>query len=104
MEILPLRPAAGVSRAFLAAALQSKLVIDCAVKYSTGGRMPRADIRKLKRLCVPVPREEAARESLAAELDRKLSKVESMRRAAERQIDAISAIPGAILREAFDFG
>ncbi len=104
MEILTLRPAAGVSRAFLAAALQSKQVIDCAVKYSTGGRMPRADIRKLKRLCVPVPREEAARDSLAAELERKLSKVESMRRASERQIDAAATLECAFLRNALHTG
>jgi type I restriction enzyme S subunit len=103
MEILPLKPVAGVSRAFLAAALQSKQVIGCAVKHSTGGRMPRADIRKLKRLCVPVPREEAARETLAAELEQKLSKVESMRQAAARQHDAASAISEAVYRRAFTF-
>jgi type I restriction enzyme S subunit len=101
MEILPLKPAAGVSRAFLAAALQSKQVIGCAVKYSTGGRMPRADIRKLKHLCIPVPREEAARETLAAELQRKLSKVESMRQAAGRQADALGVAEQALLRDVF---
>lgn len=101
MEILPLKPAAGVSRTFLAAILQSKHVIDCAVKYSTGGRMPRADLRKLKRLHVPVPRDEVARESLATEVDRKLSKVESMRQAAARQADAVQAMTRARIRAFF---
>ena len=41
--------------------------------------------------------------AIASELERNLNQVESMRQTAERELDAVSALPGAILREAFDF-
>lgn len=41
--------------------------------------------------------------AIAAELERKLSKVESMRRAAQRQLEVLTALPGAVLRDALDF-
>lgn len=55
MELLPLKPSAGYSRNFVALILQSELVINHAIKHSTGGRMPRADINKLVNLRVPIP-------------------------------------------------
>ena len=54
MELLPLKPQDGFSREFVAAVLQTEGVFNCAVQYSTGGRMPRADMNKLMKLQVPI--------------------------------------------------
>jgi len=40
---------------------------------------------------------------IATELERKMAEVEKMRQAADKELEAIEALPGAILREVFDF-
>ena len=62
--------------------------------------MPRADMEKLKKLKVPLP---SNSNTSAAELERKMAELEKARHAAEKQLEAIEALPGAILREIFDF-
>jgi len=57
----------------------------------------------LEHLEIPLPATVDEQLAIAAELERKLRQVESMRLAAARQLEAFSALPGAILREAFDF-
>ncbi len=58
---------------------------------------------KLFPLSILLPATVDEQRAIAAELERKLRQVESMRLAAALQVEAISALPGAILREAFDF-
>lgn len=99
-ELIPLIPKNDFSRSFIASVLQSEIVVNYAVKHSTGGRMPRADMEKLKKLKVPLP---SNSNTSAAELERKMAELEIARQAAERQLEAIEALPGAILREVFDF-
>ncbi|MDP3104546.1 MAG: restriction endonuclease subunit S [Candidatus Methanoperedens sp.] len=99
-ELIPLIPKNGFSRSFIASVLQSEIVVTYAVKHSTGGRMPRADMEKLIKLKVPLP---SNSNTSAAELDRKMAELEKARQAAERQLEAIKMLPGAILREVFDF-
>lgn len=41
--------------------------------------------------------------AIADELERRMAEVEKMRQAANRQFEAVEALPGAILREVFDF-
>jgi len=103
MELLPLIPQNGYSRNFIASVLQSKIVIDFAVKHSTGERMPRANIDKLKKLEVPVPSKPDDRIAIANELKRKMVEVDRIQQATDRQLEAIEALSGSILREAFDF-
>jgi len=52
---------------------------------------------------IPLPPTLSDQITFAAELERKMSKLEKARQAAERQLEAIEALPGAILREVFDF-
>lgn len=99
-ELIPLIPKNDFSRSFIASVLQSEIVVNYAVKHSTGGRMPRADMEKLKKLKVPLP---SNSNTSAAELERKMAELEKARQAAQRQVEAIEALPGAILREVFDF-
>ncbi len=53
---------------------------------------------------IPLPPTLDDQIAIANELERKMAEVETMRQAALRQIESIEAMPGAILREVFDFG
>lgn len=104
MELLPLKPKNGFTREFVASLLQTKIVIDYAVKHSTGGRMPRANINKLRKLIISIPSTHDGRVLIADKINFKMGEIEKTRLAIEKQLDAIEAMPGAILREVFDFG
>ena len=52
-------------------------------------------------LLIPVPPTPADQDAIAAKLERKLSNVESMRQAAERQTDALGVAQQSLLREVF---
>lgn len=103
MEILPLSPKKDYSRSFIALVLQSKRVISYAIKHSTGIRMPRADINKLIKLQVPVPLSTNDRVVITNKLEQRMAEIEKMRLAVAKQQEAVEALPGAILREVFDF-
>ena len=102
-EIVPLKPKNGFSREFVATVLQSTYFIEQAVKHSTGGRMPRADLKYLLGLKLRLPVADQAN-ALATELQTRLAHVEAMRQAALKQVEGIESLSAAILREAFDFG
>lgn len=104
LEILPLTPKNGFNRDFIAAVLQSPSVVQFATQNSTGGRMPRADIRKLLAFEVPAPKATSECNGLGVQLSRELATCLKMRRAAERQLEAICALSAATLREVFNFG
>jgi len=103
MELLPLLPKNGYSRDFIAAVVQSEIVIAFAVKHSTGGRMPRANMNKINKLKVPIPSSDDKCNYIGNYLNIKFAELYKMRQAAEQQLEAIEALPGAILREVFDF-
>ena len=103
MELLPLLPKNGYSRDFIAAVVQSEIVIAFAVKHSTGGRMPRANMNKINKLEVPIPSSDDKCNYIGNYLNIKFAELYKMRQAAEQQLEAIEALPGAILREVFDF-
>jgi hypothetical protein len=54
-------------------------------------------------LLIPLPPSVDEQVSYAAALARRLKEVEAMHQAAVRQTAALAALPGAILREAYDF-
>ena len=103
MELLPLLPKNGYSRDFIAAVVQSEIVIAFAVKHSTGGRMPRADMNKINKLKAPIPSSNDECNYIGNYLNIKFAELDKMRQAAEQQLEAIEALPGGILREVFDF-
>jgi type I restriction enzyme S subunit len=103
MELLPLRPKNGYSRLFVASLLQTEIVLGCASKYSTGGRMPRANMDKLIKLKVPIPSDSNDCEVLANEIELKMIEAENVKQAVDRQLEAVEELWGAILREFFDF-
>ena len=103
LEILPLLPTEGFSREFVAAVLRSPLVVTYATHHSTGGRMPRADIRKLMRFEVPIPETRDACNQLGAQLTLRLNNCSVVHSAAARQLETVSAMPAATLRKFFNF-
>lgn len=102
-ELLPLKPKANYSRNLIAMVLQSPLVINYAVKHSTGGRMPRANMDKLIKLEVPLPTKDSEKEILAGRITTKLIRADEMNEVINKKVEAIEAMQGAILRETFDF-
>jgi type I restriction enzyme S subunit len=104
MELIPLKTKNNYSREFLAAILQSEAVIGDTVKFSTGGRMPRADLGKLKKLAVAVPIQNDVCNSIGKTVDEKIKNLISLKKKTETQLEAVEAMPAAILREVFDFG
>ena len=103
MELLPLLPKNGYSRYFIAAVMQSEIVIAFAVKHSTGGRMPRANMNKINKLEVSISPSNDKYNYIGNYLSIQFAELDKMRQAAEQQLEAIEALPGAILREVFDF-
>lgn len=103
MELIPLKPKNTYSREFLAAILQSEAVIGDTVKFSTGGRMPRADISKLKKLDVAIPSDIVKCNTIGLDIANKINKLIQLTKKTKEQLVAIEAIPAAILREVFQF-
>lgn len=98
-EIIPLRPT-HVDRRWLAWFLRREDTVAFAMRSKTGSRMPRASMRELMRLPIPLPPPEEQRR-IVAELERELTAVERVRTAARERLTLAEALPGAILRRAF---
>ncbi|MDX2049192.1 MAG: restriction endonuclease subunit S [Chitinophagaceae bacterium] len=103
MEILPLLSKNGYGREFIAAVLQSETVIGNTVKFSTGGRMPRADIKKLRKLSVAIPADSEECNKLGSRVAKKIESLIKFNEKSSEQLEAIEALPAAILREVFEF-
>lgn len=103
MELIPLKTKNNYSREFLAAVLQSEAVIGDTVKFSTGGRMPRADLKKLKKLEVAIPSDISICNDLGISVSKKIKEFIDLNKKALTQLEAIEALPAAILREVFEF-
>lgn len=103
MELIPLKTKNKYSREFLAAVLQSEAVIGDTVKFSTGGRMPRADLKKLKKLEVAIPSDISICNDLGISVSKKIKEFIDLNKKTLTQLEAIEALPAAILREVFEF-
>lgn len=103
MELIPLKTKNNYSREFLAAVLQSEAVIGDTVKFSTGGRMPRADLKKLKKLEVAIPTDVSICNELGITVSNKIKEIIALNKKSLTQLEAIEALPAAILREVFEF-
>jgi type I restriction enzyme S subunit len=70
---------------------------------SRGGTLAGFNATMLSELKIPLPPTLDDQITIANELERKMAETEKMRQAADNQLEAIEALPGAILRVAFDF-
>ena len=98
-EIIPLLPK-GVDRQWLTWLLRRQDTVDYAMLGKTGSRMPRASMRDLMKMSVPVPPIEEQHQ-MVAQLKTQLAAAERARRAAQAQLDALDAMSAALLREIF---
>lgn len=97
-EIIPLLPNR-VDREFLALLLRSDVVVAAAMSDKTGSRMPRANMDALLKLEVVVPESIKDQRRIAAHLKSQLAAVEEARNAAQAQIDELTNLANAIVRE-----
>ncbi len=102
-EIIPLLPAEGTDRCYLAWLLRRNETVSSAMRQRTGSRMPRADMDDLLSLEIPLPPLEEQKR-IAAILNEQMGAVERTRKAIEEQLDAINKLPAALLRRAFGGG
>jgi hypothetical protein len=61
--------------------------------------MPRADLGKLKKLAVAVPIQNDVCNSIGKTVDEKIKNLISLKKKTETQLEAVEAMPAAILRE-----
>ena len=64
----------------------------------------RVPVEFLENSLISVPSTIAEQKVITDKIEQKLSQVESIRQGSEKQLESIEAMPGAILREVFDFG
>lgn len=102
MEILPLVPKDNYDKTSIAAILQSEAVLGDTIKFSTGGRMPRADTNKLKKLTVAIPADPRKCNEISEKVAKNILKVIQINKIVSNEIEAIEALPAAFLREVFD--
>lgn len=100
-ELIPILPSKQIIREFLAWILRRSETVEIVMRGVTGSRMPRAKMKELFAMTVPLPPIEHQRRIVAV-LDEKLAAVAQARQAAQAQLEAAQALPAAYLRAIFD--
>lgn len=83
--------------------LISPYFVEAVSNMVQGAMYPAISNDDVKDFSIPLPPSLSDQIAIAAELERKMAELEKARQAAERQLEAIKMLPGAILREVFDF-
>ena len=83
--------------------LTSPYFVEAISNMVQGAMYPAISNDDIKDFSIPLPPLLSDQIAIASELERKLSELEKAHQAAQRQLEAIEALPGAILREVFDF-
>ena len=100
-EAIPLMPKPSLAnREYLAFFIRRSQVVEELMRDSIGSRQPRARMKKLFDIPVPLP-PLAEQERIAGLLARQMTAVEKARKAAEEKLAAARLLPSAFLRDAF---
>lgn len=83
--------------------LMSPCFVETVSKKVQGTMYPAINDDYVKDFEIPLPLTLSDQTRIATELERKMAEIETMRQAADSELEAISSLPGAILREVFDF-
>ena len=94
-------PREGVNSLYLYFAI--KKIVPKIQKASHGNTFTEITKELVQDFKIPLPPTLDDQIRIANELERKTVELDKMRQAAEQQLEAIEALPGAILREVFDF-
>ena len=98
-ELIPLLPGP-IDREYLAWYLRRPETVYYAMRSKTGSRMPRTDMKAFMQMPVLLP-PLTEQKRIAALLKEQMAYVETVRMSAREQLDAINALPAALLRRAF---
>ena len=98
-ELIPLLPGP-IDREYLAWYLRRPETVYYAMRSKTGSRMPRTDMKAFMQMPVLLP-PLSEQKRIAALLKEQMAYVETVRMSASEQLDAINALPAALLRRAF---
>ena len=98
-ELIPLLPGP-IDREYLAWYLRRPETVYYAMRSKTGSRMPRTDMKAFMQMPVLLP-PLTEQKRIAALLKEQMAYVETVRMSTREQLDAINALPAALLRRAF---
>lgn len=102
-ELLPLLPKENCERNYLAYLLRRQETVEEAMRQKTGSQMPRADMKELFKMLIPLPPlPEQTR--IAAKIQELMREVSRAHAACEKQLDAARALPSSYLRAVFENG
>lgn len=99
-EIIPLVPSEGIDREFLAYLLRLDAITAAAMKGVTGARMPRANMRELLAVSVPVP-PIGEQQRITRVLRGKFADLNRARSALTDQLEAAGKLSAATLHDVF---
>lgn len=101
-ELIPFLPDNSlISREFLALVLRRKETVEVSMRGVTGSRMPRANMKELLQMQIPLP-PLLEQKRIAKILNDCLAAVEKARQAGQAQLEAAQSLPAAYLREVFE--
>jgi type I restriction enzyme S subunit len=83
--------------------LTSPYFVEAVSNMVQGAMYPAISNDDVKDFSIPLPPSLSDQITIAAELERKIAELEKARQTAQRQVEAIEALAGAILRKVFDF-
>ena len=98
-ELIPLKPTA-VNRDFLWWTLKRPETVSYAMMGKTGSRMPRANMKELMKMNIPLPPLDEQKR-ISAKLNVQMNIVMETRKAADEQLEAAKALSNAYLRQIF---
>jgi len=95
-ELVPLLPSRSVPREFIAAYLRLPYIVNAAIAKNRGARMPRADMRLLMQMKVPIPPTQAQKDFAS-----KYLKVEDISRRLNNVKSCLDVLFSVLLNQAF---
>lgn len=100
-EAIPLLCKSGMERRYVAAFLRRPETVSAAMRENTGSQMPRADMRAILALPIPIPPHLEQRR-IADQMDEAMAEIVGVRAALEQQVHMIRAAVSAAASAAFD--
>ena len=99
-ELVPLFPKEGICREFLAFMLKRKETVEYVMKEKTGSRMPRANVKYLLTMKIPVPPIQEQKIIVNLLLS-KSNKIQEIKKMLDEQLHLLEVFPQSIFRQAF---
>ena len=99
-ELIPLLPNNSCKREYLAFLLRRTETIHAAMKYKTGSRMPRADMKEIMKLRVKLPDIEE-QEDIIQKIKNFMNKIEVINEKIQLQFNSINQLPESLLNDVF---